>query len=479
MQGSNPDRTRSYGIVLNIPEAKADQLRQALIQRRQELETEISRYDWRRLARQNQLAPDGHWKIWLLLAGRGFGKTRTGAEWAREQVEKKGKKRIALVGATSADVRDVMVEGESGLLAVCPPWCRPLFEPSKRRLSWPNGAIATMYSADEPERLRGPQHDAAWCDELAAWRYEAAWHMLMFGLRLGDHPQVVISTTPKPVPLLFRICKHDVNKKAPDGTPIAVVTSGSTYENAANLAPSFIEEIAQYEGTELGRQEIHAELIDFAEHAILKPSWWKDWTDAGWPRGDNLVTVFASIDTATGIKEVNDYSACTVWAVFRDDTGSERILLINAWKDRLEFHQLLDRIEQTAKKYKRRHKLEVDRFLIENKLNGGAVIQELRRRNPERVIHAIEPRLLGGDKVARAHACSDILKSGYVYAPKRFDWAQMVIDDCSEFPNAEHDDVTDTVTQALNYLRANGVALYADESLAVGSQGWKLTKPLY
>ena len=175
-------------------------------------------HDWRFWARPNQLPPEGAWRIWLLLAGRGFGKTRTGAEWVRAQVEQKGARRIALVAPTAADVRDVMIEGESGLLAVASPGLRPQYEPSKRRLSWPNGAVATCFSAEEPNRLRGPQHDAAWCDELAAWRHEEAWDMLMLGLRLGADPRCVVTTTPKPIRLIRQLL----------GDRGAVVTRGST-----------------------------------------------------------------------------------------------------------------------------------------------------------------------------------------------------------------------------------------------------------
>jgi phage terminase large subunit-like protein len=158
--------------------------------------------NWDCRARANQLPPPGNWRTWLLLAGRGFGKTRTGSEWVKSQIEVQGRRRIALAAPTSADARDIMIEGESGLLAVFPESDRPLYEPSKRRVTWKNGAIATAYSADEPERLRGPQHDAAWCDECASWRYPEAFDMLMFGLRLGSDPRVVVTTTPKPVKII-------------------------------------------------------------------------------------------------------------------------------------------------------------------------------------------------------------------------------------------------------------------------------------
>jgi len=214
---------------------------------------------WRIWARPEQLAPPGEWRQWLIMAGRGFGKTRAGGEWVREQVAK-GKRRIALVGPTAADARDVMVEGESGILNICPSWDRPNYEPSKRRLTWANGAQATLYSAEEPERLRGPQADAAWCDELGAWKYlRETWDQLQFGLRLGKDPRCIITTTPKPVGVVQELVRD----------PGCVVTRGSTYDNKVNLAPQFIEKIIRrYEGTRLGRQELHAELLDDVAGAL-------------------------------------------------------------------------------------------------------------------------------------------------------------------------------------------------------------------
>lgn len=210
--------------------------------------------DWHSVARHNQLPPAGDWRIWLLLAGRGFGKTRSGAEWVREQAESGAAKRIALVSATASDCRDVLVEGESGILAISPRHNRPVYESSKRRLTWPNGCIATTYSADEAERLRGPQHDAAWADELGAWRYPESWDMLMMGLRLGNNPRCVVTTTPKPLRLIRELVARE-NKDV-------VITRGATRENAANLAPQFLQTIvSRYAGTRLGRQELDGELL--------------------------------------------------------------------------------------------------------------------------------------------------------------------------------------------------------------------------
>lgn len=216
-------------------------------------------YEWQRWARPSQLPPKADWLVWLLLAGRGFGKSRTGAEWCRAQAEAFPGSRGALIGPTAADVRDVMVEGESGILACSPPWLRPTYEPSKRRLTWPNGSMATTYSADEPERLRGPQHGWAWCDELASWRYPEAWDMLQFGLRLGTNPRIVVTTTPKPTRLI-----RDLLRRSD-----CHVTRGSTYDNRSNLAKPFLDAIVKkYEGTRLGRQELYAEVLDDVPGAL-------------------------------------------------------------------------------------------------------------------------------------------------------------------------------------------------------------------
>jgi phage terminase large subunit-like protein len=217
-------------------------------------------YHWLAWARPEQVAPEGDWTSWIYLGGRGTGKTRTGAEWIRDRVEHRISRRVALVASTAADARDVMVEGESGLLAVSPPWNKPHFEPSKRRLTWPNGAIATLYSAEEPDTLRGPQHDTAWADEVCKWSYpDETWDNLQFGLRLGQRPQQIITTTPRPIPLLKSILARTDT----------VRTFGTTYDNRINLAPVFFTEIIRrYEGTRLGRQELNAEILEDVEGAL-------------------------------------------------------------------------------------------------------------------------------------------------------------------------------------------------------------------
>ena len=216
-------------------------------------------FDWRSWARGNQLAPASDWRVWLVMAGRGFGKTRLGAEWVRSVAEADPEARIALLGSSLHEARSVMVEGESGLLSIGAPWRRPVYESSVRRLTWPNGAQAFLYSAGEPEALRGPQHSHAWCDEIAKWdnmsnRALSSWDNLLMGLRLGSDPKLVATTTPRPVPLVARIVgeREDV-----------VVTRGTTFDNAANLPARFIEAMRKtFGGTMLGRQELLGEMIE-------------------------------------------------------------------------------------------------------------------------------------------------------------------------------------------------------------------------
>ncbi len=235
--------------------------------------------DWEFVARRDQwppaLADNGlPWRVWLILGGRGAGKTRAGAEWVkglalgRPQFCARPVARIALVGETAADVRDVMIEGVSGLLAIHGRRERPRWESSRRRLLWDTGVVAQAFSAEDPESLRGPQFHAAWCDELAKWRYaRETWDMLQFGLRLGDWPRQLVTTTPRPIPLLKELIAH----------PATALTRALTRENAANLAPSFLESVvAQYAGTRLGRQELDGEIVDERKDAL----WTRDMVEA-------------------------------------------------------------------------------------------------------------------------------------------------------------------------------------------------------
>ncbi len=221
---------------------------------------------WDFWAFEHQMPPDGDWRSWVIMGGRGAGKTRAGAEWVRSEVEgatplgKGRSKAVALIGETFDQVREVMVFGDSGILACSPPDRRPEWQATRRRLVWPNGAVAWAFSAQEPEALRGPQFDAAWVDEIAKWRKAGdVWDMLQFALRLGNSPRQVVTTTPRNEPTLKRIL----------GMPTTVVTTAPTEANRANLAGSFLEEVrARYAGTRLGRQELDGVLLEDTQGAL-------------------------------------------------------------------------------------------------------------------------------------------------------------------------------------------------------------------
>jgi phage terminase large subunit-like protein len=228
-------------------------------------------WDWSVWGRPEQQSPQGDWAIWMYLAGRGAGKTRAAAEWVREEAKHTttGQRRFALVARTAADVRDVIVEGESGIMNVSPPSERPLYEPSKRRLTWPNGNTATCFTADEPDSLRGPQFTHAWGDEVAAWRQTpdaagmTAFDNLRVGTRLGANPKIMITTTPKRVPLLYKLLDEAKT------TGRVVVSRGSTMDNSGNLSNAYLDAITGvYAGTRLAQQELYGEMLDSVEGAL-------------------------------------------------------------------------------------------------------------------------------------------------------------------------------------------------------------------
>lgn len=278
-------------------------------------------HTWELWARPNQLEPDGQWTTWLILAGRGFGKTRCGAETVIKWARTGQCKRIALVAEDSADARDVMVEGESGILACSPRDFRPKYEPSKRRLTWPNGAVATLFSAEDYDSLRGPQFDGAWCDELCKWRYaQEAWDNLQFGLRLGEHPKQIVTTTPRPIKLLKDIILRSDTE----------ITKGNTRENLANLAPPFVKAVIEkYEGTRIGRQELNAELLDDTPGAL----WSRAMIDQDRLRPINpetpiilphFVRVVVAVDPAKEVGEAAAETGITVMGL--DDRGHGYVL---------------------------------------------------------------------------------------------------------------------------------------------------------
>jgi predicted phage terminase large subunit-like protein len=430
---------------------------------------------WKATARDKQTTPPGDWGIWLILAGRGFGKTRTGAEDIGGYAAENPGVRCGVIAPTSADIRGVCFEGDSGIMNVIPDALIENYNKSIGEITLKNGSSIRGFSAEEPSRLRGPQFHRVWCDELAAWQYcEETWDMMRFGLRLGDDPRVVITTTPRPIELVRKLLKDAAKPKSR-----IHVTRGSTYDNKANLAASFLNELAQYEGTQLGRQEIHAEVIDPEETGIIKRSWFKLWpADKPLP---GLEYIVMSLDTAFTEKSLDrkshdpDPTACSVWGVFRHEKKPHFILL-DCWEDHLSMPNLIERVK---KEYKVRYGDEdtrpiikpmigskqsmfggraPDLCLIEDKGSGISLRQMLAREdilsypyNPGRA-----------DKLQRLHAVSHLFAHGHVWVveseknpgqPRT--WADPLISQLCSFHgegSIKHDDYVDSTTQALRLL---------------------------
>ena len=348
--------------------------------------------DWAVWARREQMPPRGDWTTWLILGGRGAGKTRAGAEWVRGMVAGRAPfagqpaGRIALVGETFADAREVMVEGVSGILAISPRRERPVWQPSRRRLEWANGAVAQLFSAADPESLRGPQFDAAWADELAKWpQAEATWDMLQFGLRLGDRPRQVVTTTPRSVPLLKQLMGDKRTK----------MTRMSTADNRGNLAPGFLKAVVdRYKGTRLGRQELDGELVE-------------DRDDALWRRAQihrdrvalkpEIVRVVVAVDPPATSHSKSD--ACGIVAVGLGTDGRAYVLA-----DRTMYRASPQAwAERAVALY---HALEADRLVVEVNQGGemvAAVVAQVDPAVPVTPVRATRGKWLRAEPVAQLY----------------------------------------------------------------------------
>lgn len=285
-------------------------------------------WDWSFWGRPEQQSPPGDWNLWLVLAGRGFGKTRLAAEWVREEAKytNTGQRRFALVARTAADVRDVIVEGESGIINISPPSEKPHYEPSKRRLTWPNGNVATLFTADEPDSLRGPQATHAWGDEVAAWRQTpdaagmTAFDNLRVGTRLGANPKILVTTTPKRVPLLYQLINE--SQKNPDKI---IITKGSTLDNTGNLSQAYLDAIlGVYEGTRLASQELFGEMLSDVEGAL----WTQEMIDANRESALPMGTPLRCVGVDPSVAE-NPRDECGIVVVA--STGERDLYKRNAW----------------------------------------------------------------------------------------------------------------------------------------------------
>ncbi len=435
---------------------------------------------WVSTARPQQLPPESGWSECGFLAGRGFGKTRVGAEWlGRAAYEDPSGLPSYVICPTLGDIKRVAFEGESGLLNVIPPELLVNYNKSDLSITIRNVAGGTSilqgFSAEQPERLRGPQACRAWCDELAAWQYaDETWDMMMMGLRLGPNPQVLWTTTPKPRQIIRRLTTPQ------DGR---IIVRGATYDNRANLPDSFFKQLEQYEGTKLGRQELYGELIDPEEAGIIRRSWLRLWpADKPLPRFDWIIM---SLDTAYTEKTVDkkgdpDPTACSVWGVFHHEKRSN-VILLDCWEDHLGLPELVRRVR---KELNTRYGEDADQalikplfgdskpqtsgrkpdiLLIEDKGSGISLRQTLEASGIE--AYAYNPGR--ADKLSRLHIVSPIFAQKRVWIPesrknpgKPMTWADPLITQLCSFAgegSIKHDDHVDACTQAMRLCLDRGL----------------------
>ena len=408
---------------------------------------------WLSKAHKHQILPPGDWwTVWLLLAGRGAGKTRLAAEqigwWAWTQPNT----RWLVAAPTSADVRATCFEGDSGLISVIPANLVADYNKSFHELKLTNGSLIKGIPASEPERFRGPQFHGAWCDELAAWDYlTAAWDQIQFGVRLGTQTRIICTTTPKPKDLIIEL----VGRQGDD----VVVTTASTYANMANLSKNFQRQILQYEGTKLGRQEIHAEVIDIEEGGIVKRDWFRLWPDdKPFPKFEYILQ---SYDCGFKDKEASDPTGCITLGAFKPMDGGMCVMVIDCWQDKLTYPDLRPKVidEYEVVYGEGKTKKRVDLILVEDKAAGISLIQDLHRAHLP--VSGYNPG--NADKTQRLSIVSNIIKAGRVWVPEHKErkgyvreWAEGMVSQICSFPETAHDEFVDCMSQGLRYLRDGG-----------------------
>jgi phage terminase large subunit-like protein len=385
------NQSRLQGILLLPPEEQA-----ALARELGEDGKRWIKHSWYCRARPAQLPPEGDWSTWLIMAGRGFGKTRAGAEWVRGIAERDEAARIALVGASLYDARSIMVEGESGLLAIAPPDLRPKWLPSRRELRWPNGARAHIYGASDPDMLRGPQHSHGWCDEIGKWPHGVlAWDNLAMGARLGAHPRIVATTTPRPVPLVVRLAAD----------PSVMVTRGRTQDNVANLPGAFLAEMERgFAGTRLGRQELDGELLLEIEGALWTRALLEQCRHMGALERDALVRLVVAVDPPA--RESGD--ACGIVAAGIDGAGMAYVLE-DATVEGARPERWARRVADTAERW------QADRVVAEANNGGDMVAAVLRAANiylPVKMVHASRGKSARAEPVAALYETGRVKHAG-------------------------------------------------------------------
>lgn len=367
--------------------------------------------------RPSQQIPPGAWFVWLILAGRGWGKSWTGANFVIERAKKFPGKRGALVGATVSDVRDVMILGDSGIIANSPADFVPKYEPSKRRLTWPNGSVCICYTADQPDRLRGPNLTWAWCDEMAAWRYpEAAWDMLMYCTRKGS-PQIIVTTTPRPIPLVKQLAK-DAKEDPLSGV---IMTRGTTWENFWFLSESFFKKVILRAKGALARQEIYADIIENVEGALWQHKNLDEHRVNSKP--SNLDRIMIGVDPAENDGDDND--ATGIVAVGRD--FNKHGFVLDDWSIKASPQEWARRAYELYLAH------DADAIVVETNRGGKMVAHTIRSvvREGEERPHIIEVTASRG-KTTRAEPIAALYEEGRFHHVGRL--AQLEDEMCSYIP---------------------------------------------
>ena len=364
-------------------------------------------YKWDFWARPSQLAPEGNWTYWLLMAGRGFGKTRVGAEWVRAIAESGKVSRINLIAPTNGDIRGVMLEGESGLLTISPNWFLPKYEPSKRRVTWPNGVIGSLFSAEEPERLRGPQCGAFWADEIGAWKNaDETWSNLQFGFRLGRNLKGVITTTPRPTKLVKKL--HGMSRNR------CVVTAGTTYDNRENLAPEFFEEVVtSYENTRLGRQELNGELLEDNPNALFTTEQIDLFRASSIP--EDLERIVVAVDPAVTSNISSDETGIVVVGKKKDASGTDHFFVL------MDASMTAASTDAWARKsVATYHAWKADKIIAESNNGGDLVVNTIRTVGSN---VPVEKVIASRGKTKRAEPVAALYEQGRVHhvgSPEQF-----------------------------------------------------------
>ena len=415
---------------------------------------QIAHATWVAGAHRYQVPPplEQDYLVWMMLAGRGAGKTRSAAEaiwwWCWLIPNSRG----LVLAPTSNDLKFTCFEGVSGLLAVIPKELVVEYNKQDHQIKMVNGSIIRGISADAYERLRGPQFHFAWCDELAAFQYlQEAWDMMMFGLRLGDAPRVIVTTTPKPKDLILDL----VGREGAD----VVIDRASTYENSANLAPTFKQQLEQYKGSKLYEQEVMGALVDLEDGKVVSRDMFKLWP-AGKPF-PKFEFIVQSYDCAFTDKEYNDPTAMTTWGVFKPLDGPMSCLLIDCWAEHLTFPNLKPKVlEEWRVSYgEGRDAKRPDLILVEDKAAGISLIQELRQAHLP--VRGYNPGK--ADKMQRLQITASIFTTGRVWLPESSqrkgyvrDWCEGFLSQICSFPDSTHDDYVDSATQAIRLMKDMG-----------------------